>query len=106
MRIIGVKNIVEDETQEFPGLVATPPNLDYDGDETNLVVIWEKAMQKAFLTIHPKEMILSKNKPRVDTEIIISTPALITLNSFIDEEDRYLEDVLKFEYPEESPYIY
>lgn len=97
MRIVGFKTDLNDHTIAFSSLVVGCPNADYDGDEMYGLVLFEGDMARAFNTLHPKEMLMSRNRPTADDRIRITVPALVSLGAFLAEEDDYLEEI-EFDY--------
>jgi hypothetical protein len=90
LRVVGFKEDINDNTIEFSQLIVSPPNADYDGDEMYGILLFENEMATTFNTLHPKEMIMSKNTPTVDTKIKLTVPAMLTVNSWFSEEERKL----------------
>ena len=91
--ISGIKGDIEDNTISFPLLACAPLNLDFDGDEGNILLLIEQALVKHFNTIHAKEIILSKHKLEVSTMIKMSTPINVCLNSWLLEEQKHLDSI-------------
>lgn len=66
-------------------------------DELWAALLFENDMVDEFITIHPREMIMSKNIPAVDTRIRLTVPTIISTNSWLTEEQVYLENT-NFDY--------
>lgn len=90
MRIVGFKTDIHDNTIAFPQICVKPSNLDFDGDEIYVILLFENSMAKTFASIHPKEFIMSKDSLVVSKSIGITIPETISLDAWLTKEEDYL----------------
>lgn len=86
LRVTRIKTDPHDETICLSPLIIKPPNADFDGDELYGLSIKEDDMVNHLQTIHPMMAMLSKNRPELDTKIMITDQSLVCLNRFLADD--------------------
>ena len=78
-----IKKDMYDETVGIPPVLCTPFNADFDGDNQIGTLLLETDMANAFMRIHPRSLIMSRNAPVVSEDIKVHKELCVTINSFL-----------------------
>jgi hypothetical protein len=81
-----VVRYVEDGTIEVSPLIIRGPNIDFDGDELNILLLCEADEVAKFHNVHPYNRIISSSELAIDgKDIGLSNQQLVGLNGFLNE---------------------
>lgn len=79
---------IEDETIEVSPLIIRGPNIDFDGDEINLMVLCEQGEIPKFHNIHPYHRLLSSSEVAINgQDVSISNQQLVVLSAWLNHQE-------------------
>lgn len=81
-----VKNYVEDGTIEVSPMIVKGPNLDFDGDEINVIPIFEMDEVPKFMRLYPAHRTISTEKLAMEGgDVMLSSQQFCILNGWIND---------------------
>lgn len=79
---------INDDTIEVSPIIITGPNLDFDGDEINLLPIMEMDEVPHFMRMYPSQRILSTSSLDINGgDIKISSQQFVTMSSWLNDPE-------------------